>query len=90
MSYVSHQSTGYSRILDSRILRIDEVNNIWLQAKYCQMASQSSRWRCGWEFLGNTWSNKSNANVIVEDSGCTVGMLLVVNEEKSKQILWNI
>ena len=56
---------------------IDEINNIRIHAKCCQLAFPSARWRCGWYFLLNTLSNKSDASV--NDSDCTVQMLLFIS-----------
>ena len=53
---------------------IDEINNNQIDAKSRQMAFPSARCHCSWEFFGNPWSNKSDANA--EDSDCTVRMLL--------------
>ena len=47
---------------------IDELNN-------CQMVFRSARWRCSQLFSGVPCSKKSDANV--EDSDCTVLMLLI-------------
>ena len=63
---------------------IDEINNIQIHAKYSQMAFRLARWRCVWEFLGNTQSNKSDANV--EDSDCTVRMLLFISIAKLQKV----
>ena len=63
-----------SRCVFQVIVRFDEINNNWIDAKYCQMTLQSARWHCSHAFIGNPWSNESDANV--EDSDCTVQMLL--------------
>ena len=58
-------------------LAIDEINNIQIHAKYHHMGfliGQIALWP---EVLGNTQSNKSDANV--EDSDCTVQMLLFIS-----------
>ena len=36
------------------LMGIDRINNMQIHAKYRQTAFQSARWRCGWEFFGNT------------------------------------
>ena len=53
---------------------IGKINNNWIDAKYHQMAFRLARWCCSQVYFGESWSSKSDANV--EDSDCTVWMLL--------------
>ena len=64
-----------SRCVFQEIVHFDEINNNWIDAKYCQMTLQSARWHCSHAFIGNPWSNKRDANV--EDSDCPVWILLL-------------
>ena len=39
-------------ITEKRVIFIDEISNIWIHAKYRQMAFQSARWRVVESFWG--------------------------------------
>ena len=65
------------RLAENLKNHIDEINNIQIHAEYCQMVFRLARWRCGWEFFVESLVKKSDANV--EDSDCTVRMLLFIS-----------